>query len=114
MRNFANYRFFNSGSKVVAVSSFAGQTVKGVAKCNPNDEFNLECGKKLAAARCNVKVANKRYKYTVAKHQRAMKEFMKAQAYLMTTTDQLKNAGAELKEANADLTAMENSIKGSN
>lgn len=48
--------------RVVAVSSFAGKPVKGYADCHPNDEFDLEYGKALAAARCGEKVAAKRCK----------------------------------------------------
>lgn len=53
--------------KVIAVSSFAGQPVRGVAVCNPRDEFDLEKGKALAAARCNFKVAQKRYRRAMEK-----------------------------------------------
>ena len=48
--------------RVVAVSSFAGKPVKAHADCHPNDEFDLEYGKALAAARCGEKVAAKRCK----------------------------------------------------
>ena len=48
--------------RVVAVSSFAGQPVKAHADCHPSDEFDLEYGKSLAAARCGEKVAAKRCK----------------------------------------------------
>ena len=58
----ARYKFYNSDNSVVAVSSFAGRTVRGTAKCNPGDTFSLESGKALAAARCNSKVAKKRVK----------------------------------------------------
>ena len=55
------YRYYtDEKSKVVAVSSYAGRTVRGIAKCNPNDEFSPEFGKELAAARCNAKIAKKR------------------------------------------------------
>jgi len=39
-----------------------GKPVRGVAKCAPNDEFDINKGKELAAARCNLKVAQKRVK----------------------------------------------------
>ena len=48
--------------RVVAVSSFAGKPVKAHADCHPNDEFDLEYGKSLAAARCGEKIAAKRCK----------------------------------------------------
>ena len=60
------YKFYqfkneNGGMTIVAASTYAGKTVRGVAICAPGDNFNLEFGKKLAAARCNEKVAAKRY-----------------------------------------------------
>lgn len=51
------------GSKttnVIALSTYAGKVVKGTAKCLETDEFSLEAGKKLAAARCDAKVCDKR------------------------------------------------------
>lgn len=54
------YRFYTSKNKVIAVSSYAGKPVRGVAKCDPEDVFSLEDGKKLAAARCNEKISHKR------------------------------------------------------
>lgn len=59
------YRYYTNGKNVVvAVASYAGRTVRGVAKCSDQDEFDLETGKKLAAARCAVKIARERVKYT--------------------------------------------------
>ena len=46
--------------EVIAVSTYAGKEVKGVAKLNPEDTFDIDKGKALAAARCNVKIARKR------------------------------------------------------
>ena len=61
------YRFYVAGNKVVAVSSYAGQTVRGVAICSDADAFDLQKGKELAAARCSVKIARKRYDWARAK-----------------------------------------------
>ncbi len=65
-----NYRYIVTSNKVIALSTYAGRTVRGVAKCSPDDEFDVEFGKQLAAARCNQKVAAKRYA-------RARKEYNK-------------------------------------
>ena len=55
------YHYYtNNKNIVVATSTYAGKVVRGVAKCSPNDEFNLETGKKIAKARLDVKVAAKR------------------------------------------------------
>ena len=48
--------------RIAAVSSFAGRPVKGYADCHPADEFDIEYGKALAAARCAEKIAAKRCK----------------------------------------------------
>ena len=48
--------------RIVAVSSFAGKPVKGYADLHPTDEFDIEYGKALAAARCAEKIAAKRCK----------------------------------------------------
>ena len=54
--------------KVICISSYAGRSVKGVAKCAPNDEFSMEYGKRLAQARCDVKIASKRIEATADKY----------------------------------------------
>ena len=71
----SKYVFYTTKNKVIAVSTYAGKVVKGVAKCNPNDNFDLEKGKKLAAARCNLKIAKKR-------HSNAMKQLKEARIVL--------------------------------
>ena len=48
--------------RIVAVSSFAGKPVKGYADLHPMDEFDIEYGQALAAARCAEKIAAKRCK----------------------------------------------------
>lgn len=54
------YKFYYNGNEVIAVSTFAGKTIKAKVKCNPEDVFDVEKGKQLAAARCNLKIAKKR------------------------------------------------------
>lgn len=73
------YRYYNSDKTVVAVSTYAGKTVRGVAKCDPSDEFTLETGKKLASARCNVKIAAKRVKNAENKRNEAFAALEAAQ-----------------------------------
>ena len=54
------YKFVIYGNKVIAISSYAGKTVRGVAKCHPSDAYDVETGKMIAALRCNQKIAAKR------------------------------------------------------
>ena len=82
------YRFYTNGNRVIAVSTYAGKTVRGVAICHPDDNFDMETGKRLAAARCNEKIAAKRLERAAHKafeagidvakaqqHQREMQEY---------------------------------------
>lgn len=54
------YKFYITENKVIAVSSYAGKRVRGVATCHPDDEFDVNLGKKIAALRCAKKIALKR------------------------------------------------------
>ena len=94
MKKEHRYKYYtNNKDVVVAVSSYAGKTVRGVAKCDPRDTFDIEKGKELAAARCNEKIAEKRLmrakrKYVEAnlKYEKAMKEKEKMCSYANEST----------------------------
>ena len=99
------YRHYVTGNKVICVSSYAGKTVKGYAKCDPKDVFDLENGKKLARLRCDEKIAAKRVNRAAAKYAEAVEILKQAQAhvdrmnsYFMESQDELLKIGAELTE----------------
>lgn len=92
-------KFYNSDNKVIAVSSFGEQPVKGVAKCDPDDTFSLEIGRELAEARCNLKVATKRVKYADVKLNEALEAFDAAAAYLCYVKKYHANAVNTCEEA---------------
>ena len=48
------YRFAYAPNKVIAITTYAGKTVRGIAKCSPDDSFSKEKGEELAVARCDV------------------------------------------------------------
>ena len=77
-----NYTYSVADNRVYCMTFFAGKTVKGVAKCDPTDEFNLEDGKKLAKARCNVKVAKKKLKIKTQRRDAAIRELAVAQYHM--------------------------------
>lgn len=60
----ARYKYFTDekNRKVIVISTYAGKTVRGVAKADPRDGFDAEKGAVLAKARCDAKVASKRAK----------------------------------------------------
>lgn len=60
------YKFITHNRKdgrveIIALATFAGKMVRGKAICSLDDTFDREKGMKLAAARCNEKIACKRY-----------------------------------------------------
>lgn len=99
MKNY-NYKYVViPGEKVIAISTYAGRTVKGVAKCHPNDTFDVEFGKKLAAARCNEKISYKRLTRALNKFKEATDECIAADAKMERMRDYVLDAGAAREEA---------------
>ena len=81
-----NYVYIKSDNQLSAGARFAGNWVWGHAKCHPDDEYNEEFGMALAAARCNAKIANLRWKRATERYRKARialaqaeKEFVKSQ-----------------------------------
>ena len=65
------YTYIVKGKTVKALQTYAGEVYAGVAKCAPEDEFDFEKGRGLAAARCNEKIAKARYEYARKKFEEA-------------------------------------------
>lgn len=62
------YKLYTDGKgKTIVTSTFAGRTVRGVAKCAPGDDFDAQTGAALAQYRCDVKVAEKRTQRAIDK-----------------------------------------------
>jgi len=78
----SKYRFYDAGNKIIAVSTYAGKQVRGVAICHPDDNFDHELGKQIAASRCNLRIANKRYARAKAKYDEAMVKLAQAQKHV--------------------------------
>ena len=76
----ARYTFYIADNKVTCVTHYAGKEVKGIAKCDPNDTFDSEYGRRLAQARADKKVAIKRYKAALKK-KNELKESYEKLAY---------------------------------
>lgn len=90
------YKFYTNGSRVIAVSTYAGRTVRGIAVCHDGDEFSLEKGKQLAALRCAEKIARKRLNRAMKKVNEARSAWIEAKAYLDRMIDYKFDATYEL------------------
>ena len=85
---------------IVALSSFAGQVVRGVARCAPNDSWDVEAGKKLAEARCSAKIAHKRLQRAedMVKGRYFQEQVAKYTNYEIDAIEGVKIATAELNK----------------
>lgn len=101
MKNYPleKYRFYQNGNKIIAVSTYGGKTVRGVAICHPEDKFNIELGKKLAAARCNEKVAAKRYARATQRYKTAEIAYREASEQVDRMSDYRNDAFIAMNEA---------------
>ena len=91
--------FTNANSDVIAVSTYAGKTVKGVAKCDPRDTFDMNKGIEIAEARCAKKVADKRLTRARKKYAEAEQKFRDAETYLHKMSDYISDATEALEKA---------------
>ena len=85
--------------EIIALSSYAGHYVKGIAKCNPEDNYEPGIGEKIAAARCNLKVTQKRAKNAEKAYAQAAEEYNKAIDRLHKMTNYLTDTRKEVAEA---------------
>lgn len=83
----------------IAISTYTGKIVKGIAKCSPNDTYNEDIGKKLAAARCNYKICQLRAKNAKNKMDESKEVYEKAKNHLEKMKSYNKDSKNKLKEA---------------
>lgn len=85
----------NKNGDIIALSYYRGKTVKGIAKCSPEDEYNEELGRKIAEARCNQAVNRHRLegaqancKQLIIEAENIKRKLKKATEYLVETQKQ--------------------------
>lgn len=100
------YSFLVSDRKVVCSSTYAGKPVVGVAKCAPEDVFNVEYGKKLARLRCDLKVAKKRLKSEHRKFETAYNKMNLAQAEVRRRIRYMRNASNDINACEKAISLM--------
>ena len=86
------YTYSITDNKVYCITTYAGRTVRGIAKCDPDDTFNGEDGMKLSRARCDYKVARKRVKVKNERLNNAILKFERAKRELESATKYFEEA----------------------
>ena len=96
---FYSFHIDEEGKKVVAVTHYAGRAIRGIAKCAPEDTFDVETGCKIAVARAEAKVARAKTRNAATKYLEAAKaadaaekRFDEMKQYYMDAIDQLDEA----------------------
>ena len=90
------YNVYSDGeNKIIVTSTYAGKTVRGIAKCAPNDEFNFAAGQAIATARCDAKIAEKRRQNAQAKYSEAWEQVRAAIDHLSDMESYLNDARAQ-------------------
>ena len=106
------YRYYKAGNKIIAVSSYAGKTVKGYAKCHPSDTFDVETGKKLATLRCAQKIAEKRFNRAAMCEAKAKEAVKAAELHYRDMGDYRTDAAIAWDKADTELKNFVKEIKG--
>ena len=107
----ARYQTYLAGEKkIIVVSRYAGKVVRGVAKCAPDDAFDMQKGEKLARLRCDEKIAEKRVARSQAAYVEAVANLMAAQKRLNDMKEYMDDAAAEYADVQAELAAVEASM----
>jgi hypothetical protein len=93
----------DSSNTVIAISTYAGKPIKGVAKCDPNDKFSYVYGQRLAKARCDVKISRKRYKNANSKVKAAHEALIAAREYYSKMVEYEMDSFKAMDAANENL-----------
>lgn len=105
------YKFYFSGNKVVCVSSYAKRAVRGVAKCNvEQDTYDQETGKKLAQLRCDKNIAAKRHKRASDQYLAAMRSYEDAEKNMLRMRKYFEDSVDAMEDAEKALRKFESSI----
>jgi len=105
------YKIIVHDHEVIAISTYAGKTVRGVAKADPRDEFDVEVGKELAIARCAAKIAIKRQNRAKKCLATAQKRLEEAQAWVKKMSDYTSDSMVEASKAVDALYEIEQKLK---
>ena len=90
-------------TEIIAMSTYAGEVVKGKAICHANDAYDEAKGTKLAVARCSEKIARKRKKRAARLLKKATEQLTMAQKYVDDMTHYLDDATGEYIEARGEV-----------
>ena len=101
------YRYYtNNKNIVICESSFAGKKVRGMAKCSPADEFEINYGMLLAKARVDYKIAEMRVKKSRIRMEAAIDAHDKTEVECVRAGNYCSDSFKEFKTAEETLNSI--------
>lgn len=103
------YRFYWNAktNTVICTTLYKGETIRGVAKCSPEDYFDIEAGKKLAYLRCKRKFLHKKLKRAQKVYDDAAREYARAQNMFGTAMEFMEDVEIQLDMLHSELSKFE-------
>ena len=93
-------------TEILAMSTYAGEVVKGKAICQIDDCYDEQSGIELAVARCAEKIAKKRKARAARLLKHAKEQLAMAQKYVDDMTSYFEGASQEVIDTKADTEAI--------
>lgn len=95
------YRVYQNKNQVIVITHYRGKSIRGVAKCSPEDKFDLERGIKIAKCRCDLKLMNK-------KQTDDAKQYIELRRIYQEMADKLEAIGDRFISRRDDMEELEN------
>ena len=107
------YNFYQSPSdrSVICTTYYKGQIIKGIAKCDPADTFDLERGKELAYLRCRKKLLKRKVDRAVDVYSQTVEAVCTANKRRQRAIEFFNDASNEYKEITQALEELETELK---
>ena len=106
------YRFYHNAenSVIVCTTIYKGETVRGVAKCSPEDRFDVEAGKRLAYLRCKQKFLHKKLKRAQKVYASAVSEHAKTQNMYQVAAEFVEDVETQIGDIDYELYEFERKL----
>jgi hypothetical protein len=101
-----NFYYLDNGT-IICTTYYKGKLVRGIAKCSPDDTFDINVGRRLAYLRCKAKYMKVKCKHAENVFSSTLKVYLKAQKDLKKANAFSSDALAEFGQARLDLQAYE-------
>ena len=106
------YHFYYNAENgtIVCTTTYKGRVIRGIAKCSPEDNFDVAVGKKLAYLRCKAKFMRKKLIRANKVLNEASNELTFAKFNFRKACEFVDDSDAQLRSAKSELSKFESSL----